>query len=302
MKALLLVDKPNWAYDAIAKAITKYNKDTDVSLDTMPIKGNEKKVNKAAGKYDRILVMGYQTFDRLDISKEDVMVGIHSAHSWDDKKTTPDKDVTPPRKLIEKLNGFQRVNAVSRRLYKQFRDAGVKKIYYTPNGADTEIFKPGYKENKKMTVGYSGSKAHDWRKGVSEFIIPAAKKAKAETRLAMLSTGTHLPLDKMPSFYQSLNAYICASSSEGFSLSVLEAASCGVPVISTRVGGCVDLIRDGVDGFLVDRNVDAFADKISLLNKNVSLRVSMSKSIRDRVVRDFCWSKQTQGWIDFIKG
>ena len=38
----------------------------------------------------------------------------------------------------------------------------------------------------------------------------------------------------MPKFYNKLDIY-CASSSEGFSLSVLEASATGIPVISTKV-------------------------------------------------------------------
>ena len=77
----------------------------------------------------------------------------------------------------------------------------------------------------------------------SKYIIPSSKGAGVKTKIAMLSTGNYVPLEQMPSFYSDLHAYICASSSEGFSLSVLEAASCGVPIITTNVGGMSDLLK-----------------------------------------------------------
>jgi glycosyltransferase involved in cell wall biosynthesis len=89
-----------------------------------------------------------------------------------------------------------------------------------------------------------------------------------ELRLAMLRSGQYVPLEEMPQFYNEIDIYLCASSSEGFSLSVLEASACGRPVISTRVGGCEDLIIDGVNGFLVDRDVQAIREKIEFFLAN----------------------------------
>lgn len=51
--------------------------------------------------------------------------------------------------------------------------------------------------------------------------------------------------------YHAMDAYVCASDSEGVSNSVLEAMSCGVPVITTNVGDHGILVRDGVEGVVV---------------------------------------------------
>jgi starch synthase len=54
---------------------------------------------------------------------------------------------------------------------------------------------------------------------------------------------------------------------EGFGLVILEALSCGVPVITTAHTGAVpDLVLNGVNGFIVPiRNADAIAEKLELL-------------------------------------
>ena len=237
--------------------------------------------------------------------KKNTLIGLHSYHSWDKKKTTPDnkEEMVPPKKLVNFLNGFLRVNAVSSSLTRVFKKAGVGKIYYTPNGADTSIFSPGpFREATGLSVGYSGSKAHDWRKGVTKFIEPASKKAGVKLKIAMLSTDNYVDLSKMPDFYRQLDMYVCASSSEGFSLSVLEAAACGLPIISTKVGGCVDLIKDGENGFLVDRNVDAIAKKITLLKGNKELRRNISEAMGKHIKDEYGWGKQSKAWIHFIVG
>lgn len=57
MKILLLTDRENWSYHAIAKALVKYNHREDVRLRIMHIKGNEKSIKKRYTRFDRFLVM-----------------------------------------------------------------------------------------------------------------------------------------------------------------------------------------------------------------------------------------------------
>ncbi len=303
MKVLILPDKLHWAYHAISKALKKYNHFDDLRIKIMHIKGNEKEIKKKWKKYDRILVMGWQTFDRISfLDRSITLVGIHSFHSWDDRKTTPEKDVRPPRKLIKFLSSFRGVNAVSKRLTQLFCDNGVENIHYTANGVDTEIFRnispPPI--GKTLVVGYSGSKAHDWRKGVSQFIIPAAKKARVKFRLAMLSTDKYIPLEKMYKFYNEIDCYICASSSEGMSLSVLEAASCGRPIIATKVSGNTEIVQEGKTGFFVVRNVADIADRIRRL-KDTKLLQKMSGAIEKDIRNNWCWSKRAASWLEFLR-
>ena len=301
MKILILVDKFDWAYHSIAKSLCKYNK-TDISFSILPIKKGEKQIKKVYKNYDLFYVMGFQTFDKVSfLPKSKTIVGVHSCHSWDNKKTTPTKVVYPDKKLIKHLNSFLRVNVVSEYLYDIFKHSGLNDIYCTSNGVDSNIFIPQKNNNKEFTIGYSGTATHDWRKGTTEFIIPAADLSGVKVNLAMRSTGSHIPLEEMPSFYNTLDAYVCASASEGFSLSVLEAASCGVPIISTKITGCTELITDGDNGFFVDRNVADISEKINMM-KDCNLRNAMSKNIRKDVVNFHCWNKKIHNWINFFKG
>lgn len=302
MKALLLTDKANWSYHSIAKALIKFNRRSGLELDVAHIKTEMPRIRRYAKRYDRVLVMGWQNWDAVDfLSPDRTMIGIHSHHSWDDKKTTPESNVSPPASLIDFLNSFLRVNAVSKRLYDLFSSHGLKNVTYTPNGVDSSLFKSHRNTaSSPFKVGYSGSKNHDWRKGVTKYIVPAAEKAGVGTSLAMLSTDDYVPLEEMPSFYNTIDCYVCASSSEGFSLSVLEAASCGKPIITTAVGGMTELIQDGVNGFIVPRDTKAIADKIRLLKDDPDLYRKMSMNIRSSVEQHWCWSRRCEDWFNFL--
>lgn len=79
--------------------------------------------------------------------------------------------------------------------------------------------------------------------------------------------------------------------SEGTPLSVLEAMSCQLPVIATNHAGMVDVINDGVNGFLVEENdIDGLANKMLELIENRKLRNLIGekarKTILDKYTRD----------------
>jgi glycosyltransferase involved in cell wall biosynthesis len=60
------------------------------------------------------------------------------------------------------------------------------------------------------------------------------------------------PQDQIREIYARCDVWLCGSRSEGFHLPPLEAMACRCPVISTRVGGPLDIIEEGVNGHLVD--------------------------------------------------
>ena len=63
-----------------------------------------------------------------------------------------------------------------------------------------------------------------------------------------------------------LDVYVLSSSSEGFSLTTVQAMACGVPVVATRCGGPEEIVEDGVNGRLVAvRNPRALAQAIDAL-------------------------------------
>lgn len=58
--------------------------------------------------------------------------------------------------------------------------------------------------------------------------------------------------EDVPRILADLDLYLLTSSSEGFSLSLVQAMASGLPVVSTRCGGPEEIISDGVHGRLVD--------------------------------------------------
>ena len=74
---------------------------------------------------------------------------------------------------------------------------------------------------------------------------------------------------------------------EGFGLTLLEAMTCGLPVVSFACkSGPRDIIKDGEDGFLVSMgDKDGFAQKLLQLMSNADLRDTMGKAARKNALR-----------------
>ncbi len=76
---------------------------------------------------------------------------------------------------------------------------------------------------------------------------------------------------------------------EGFGLTVTEAMWKGTPMVASAVGGIVDQIDDGVEGFLLDdpRDTDRFAEILEQLIRNPALRAKMGAAARERAREQF---------------
>jgi glycosyltransferase involved in cell wall biosynthesis len=86
-------------------------------------------------------------------------------------------------------------------------------------------------------------------------------------------------------FYAAFDALVLPSSNEGTPVSVIEALGAGRPVVATRVGGVPDVVRDGVDGFLVEAGAtDELADRLAQLAHDPALRERMGNQGRERVL------------------
>jgi glycosyltransferase involved in cell wall biosynthesis len=91
--------------------------------------------------------------------------------------------------------------------------------------------------------------------------------------------------DEVGRFYQAIDALLLPSTNEGTPVSVIEALAAERPAVATRVGGIPDVIRAGVDGFLVDvGDTDALAEQLAVLAHDPVRRAEMGTDGRANVL------------------
>jgi glycosyltransferase involved in cell wall biosynthesis len=89
-------------------------------------------------------------------------------------------------------------------------------------------------------------------------------------------------------FYGAIDAFLLPSVNEGTPVSVIESLAAQRPAVATRVGGTPDVIRDGVDGFLVDvGDADALSDRLAELAADPERRARMGAAGRERVLERY---------------
>lgn len=96
----------------------------------------------------------------------------------------------------------------------------------------------------------------------------------------------------------SMDVLFNPSVTETFGNVTLEAMACGVPVVAARATGAVDLIEDGVNGFLVPpRDVDAYADAIARLAQDPA-RAAAAGAAGHAKAQGYEWDRINQTVLD----
>ncbi|MFX1510735.1 MAG: N-acetyl-alpha-D-glucosaminyl L-malate synthase BshA [Promethearchaeota archaeon] len=99
---------------------------------------------------------------------------------------------------------------------------------------------------------------------------------------------------KCPGFKRDVYQYLrCAyafglsSELEGAPLSLLEAMSCGLPVVATSVGGIPEIIEDGKNGLLVPfGDIDALAEKLYAILTDSNLAGTLGRAARQTILQN----------------
>jgi len=98
------------------------------------------------------------------------------------------------------------------------------------------------------------------------------------------------------------DVFLIPSQSESFGLAALEAMSCGVPVISSSVGGLPELVSHNKSGFIAEiGDIDRMAKYVIDLLSNERKYKLFSKNARERAVNKFDISKVIPIYEEYYK-
>jgi UDP-glucose:(heptosyl)LPS alpha-1,3-glucosyltransferase len=92
----------------------------------------------------------------------------------------------------------------------------------------------------------------------------------------------------MPSMFAAADIFLLPTSYEAFSLALLEAAATGLPIITTRVNGAVELVRDRANAILVDQDSQEIAKAVRLLIETPELRTRFGHESRTAALQ-YSW-------------
>jgi phosphatidylinositol alpha 1,6-mannosyltransferase len=202
-------------------------------------------------------------------------------------------------------NGADRTLAPSTASATALHAHGVERVWLWRRGVDTVRFDPRHRSpavrralapNDEVLVGYVGRLALEKR---VDLLAPIAHRPGV--RLVVIGGGPAEPVlrkalpgavflgprqgAQLARLYASLDVFVHSGPYETFGQTVQEAAASGVPVVAPAAGGPVDLVQDGVTGYLVTplcaRSID---EAVGRLVDSPKLRKEFGAAAREMVL------------------
>ena len=160
-----------------------------------------------------------------------------------------------------------------------------------------------------LVIGFIGRLVHD--KGVVQLVEAWKVLREEHPELHLLVVGGFEPRDPVPAlarealcrdprihmagwatdatpYYAASDLVVLPSHREGLSNVLLEASAMALPVVTTRIPGCLDVVEDGVTGTLCPvRDVAALTDAIRGYVRDAERRRQHGRAGRERVLREF---------------
>ena len=183
-----------------------------------------------------------------------------------------------------------------------------KKLITVPYGVDTQLFKPFPKKDDNFRIIYVGLVVV--RKGIL-YLLQAVEQLKLRpdqvwvighiakeclplirkyfNKVTFLGGVRH---QQLAEYFSQGSVFVLPTLDDGFGLVILEAMASGLPVICTDHSAGADVVREGVDGFVVPvRDAGAIKQRIEFMMEDKKRCMAMGNSALERVRTRFTWEK-----------
>jgi phosphatidylinositol alpha 1,6-mannosyltransferase len=186
---------------------------------------------------------------------------------------------------------------------------GIERVWIWARGVDSVRFDPAKRSAElraelspggELLVGYVGRLAAEKRVDllaeVAELpgvrlVIVGSGPAEAAIRRAV-PDAVYLGQrggENLAAIYASLDVFVHSGPHDTFGQTLQEASASGLPVVAPAAGGPLDLVKDGVTGFLVrPGDATAMAEAVARLAADPALRAAQSRAARE-LVADRSW-------------
>jgi glycosyltransferase involved in cell wall biosynthesis len=180
------------------------------------------------------------------------------------------------------------------------------------NGVDEKLFYPVQRKNQEKYILYTGRLSY--RKGLFDFIECGIRICSRYPEINFKLTGKgplsdklekivhesgyedrfeflgHVEKSKLIELYQNATVFILPSHYEGLPTTLLEAMSCGLPIVATAVSGNLDVLKSKKNGILVPiKSPDKMAEAVSSLLDDENLRTELGVAARKTIEEKFTW-------------
>ncbi len=280
-KICLIYDIMGWAFYIISFNLKKYlNKYYDIDIIRYDSLIDDK-------KYDCIITYSPNVIPNIVSNK--IICGISSLKS--------DRN-------LNKLSEYDFAFANNIDLYNKMTNINK---YYLENGINTEFFKKEHDKKiiKPLKIGFIASKKWAEHKGIyrikdicNDNLI---KNDIIDLSLVVDTEKKILSQEDMKKYYNDIDIFLISSISETGPNSLLEAMACGVPVITNNVGLAPLIIKNNMNGFIIDdySDISSYVKYIKkLIDNNDLYNMISNNAIID--IQKWSWENMSIGFKEMI--
>lgn len=245
--------------------------------------------------------------------------------AWREKKWTQWIAIKLLTKLF--LHHADLVIVPTEKLKKHAESFGARRAVVIPNGVNTELFRPALKgltlrPQGQALSGFSSTINHqpliilsvgrlEPQKNFSVLVEAVARLKKSfkgrSFRVVLVGQGSlekelkdqaekqevHLTIhrsvqhEQLPDIYRSAGVFVLPSLFEGHPKVLLEAMSCGLPVIASDIPGCRDIVTNQHDGLLVRPTVGGLQRGLEQLLNDQRFAAKLGRNARQTILSKY---------------
>lgn len=224
------------------------------------------------------------------------------------------------KKILEfNLKSANIICSTSNIMAKEISKYTSKDIVITPFGVDTDKFKPNksYMEKDNFVIGTVKTLNHTY--GIDILIKAFYLLAQKYTNISLKIIGdgdkkqdyidlvsslnivdkvefiSKIDNSEVPKYLNEFTIFSALSREESFGVSVIEAMSCGIPVVVSNIGGLAEVVLNEKTGFCVkSESPESAFDAFEKLINNKELIEEFSINSREHILKNYSWLKNAE--------
>ncbi len=208
------------------------------------------------------------------------------------------------------------ITVVSKEAYNYYNNLGFK-VHLIPNAFDYNKIPKGKKRIYQHQIIFVGRLSIE--KGV-DLLVEAFNKINKNFHLIIIGDGPekknlqkkcsndnvhflgYLPHKETLEYLKGSDILVQPSRKEGISTTILEAMSCKIPIIATKVGGNVELIVNEKTGLLIDsENPKQIVSSITRLMNDKELCNQITQQAFEKYLENYEWKKVGNQYLELYK-
>ncbi len=217
------------------------------------------------------------------------------------------------RELFAPCTGFVAWSSWTKQSFVEDYGCREEDVAVIPPGIDLTQFSVGEREHEIPRILFVGG---DFRRKGGDLLLDVFRrrlKGKAELSLVTPAEVADEPgvrvhrnlssiSPELHELYRTSDIFVLPTRADCYALVCMEALAAGLPLVTTRVGGLADMVREGETGYLMDvDDGDRLGDSLEALIANPDSRRAMSQNCRAEALKRFSTRENARQLFEFVR-